>query len=211
MTSRVKYWRSGMGALALVGLISCLAAVLTISIGTASAAEQYRNYVMDQNYFSCEVPVGWDLVREKEKDEEYHIYEIILRKTPGASIYVSYYAKDNEDFSDYKNFLARNSKNILGETKNSREQYGPVKEIQLKGGKGFELERERLVYLFPQSKSDESAAIKELLYVLPSAAGGFYVLHYTAPQEFFEDLLPVFKKVAASFMPQKSEPLPKRP
>lgn len=116
-----------------------------------------------------------------------------------ASIYVSYYAKDNEDFSDYKNFLERNSKNILGETKNSREKYGPAKKIQLNGGKGFEIDRERLVYLSPQSKSDVSEAIKELLYVLPSVTDGFYVLHYTAPREYFEDLLPVFKKVAGSF------------
>lgn len=189
----------------LVGAISYFAVFLAIiSTGTVSAAEQYQNYVMDQNYFSCEIPTDWDLVREKEKDEEYHIYEIMLLKTPGASIYVSYYAEDNEDFIDYKNFLARNSKNILGETKNSRENYGPIKETQLNGGKGFELERERLVYLSLNSKSDASEAIKELLYVLPAATGGFYVLHYTAPKESFEDLLPVFKKVTTSFQPQKT-------
>lgn len=197
----------------LVGAISIFAAVLVISTGKVSAVEQYHNYVMDQNYFSCEIPIGWDLVREKERDEEYNIYEIMLTKSPGgkipASIYVSYYAKDNEDFSNYKNFLERNSKNIAGETQNSREKYGPVKKIQLKGGKGFELERERLIYLSPQSKSDVSEAIKERLYVLPSATGGFYVLHYTAPREYFEELLPVFKKVAESFIPQKSALLQK--
>ncbi|MBA4417420.1 MAG: hypothetical protein C0392_05880 [Syntrophus sp. (in: bacteria)] len=192
----------------LVGAISFIAAVFIISTGEALAAEQYYNYVMDQGYFSCEIPIDWDLVREKEKDEEYNIYEIRLIKSSGGktplSIYVSYYAKDNEDFSDYKSFLKRNSKNVAGETENSREKYGPVKKIQLNGGKGFELERERLVYLSPKSKSDASEAIKELLYVLPLAAGGFYVLHYTAPREYFEDLLPVFKKVAESFMPQQS-------
>ena len=192
----------------LVGAISFFAVVLIISTGKVSVAEQYHNYVMDQDYFSCEIPMGWNLVREEEKDEEYNIYEILLTKSSGgkipAAIYVSYYAKDNEDFSDYKNFLERNSKNIAGETKNFREKYGPVKKIQLKGGNGFELERERLVYLSPQSKFDVSEAIKELLYVLPSDTGGFYVLHYTAPREYFEELLPVFKKVAESFIPQKS-------
>lgn len=194
---------------ALLGGIGFFAAVLLIATGKGSAAGQYRNYVMDNNYFSCEIPVDWDLAREKEKDEEYRIYEIMLTPKSGgisAHIAVSYYAKDNEDFSDYKNFLARNSRNVLGETKNSREEYGPVKEMQLKGGAGFELGRERLVYLSPKSKSDESVAIKELLYVLPSAGGGFHVLRYEAHREHFEEHLPVFRKVASSFMPLVSEP-----
>jgi ankyrin repeat protein len=193
----------------LLGAIGFFAAVILIAAGKCSAAGQYRNYVMDNNYFSCEIPIDWELTREKEKDEEYRIYEIMLTPKGGqisASIVVSYYAKDNEDFSDHNNFLARNSRNILGETKNSREEYGPVKEVRLKGGAGFELGRERLVFLSPKSKSDASEAIKELLYVLPSSEGGFHVLHYKAPREFFDGLLPVFKKVAGSFMPLISEP-----
>lgn len=46
----------------LVGAIRFFAVVLIISTGKGSAAEQYHNYVMDQNYFSCEIPIDWDLV-----------------------------------------------------------------------------------------------------------------------------------------------------
>jgi hypothetical protein len=197
--------KTALRTLCISAIITMMGAIIVIDgQNQAASAEQYKSYVMDHNYFSCEIPIDWGLMRDEERDKEYNIYEILLTQASGASIYVSYYAKDNEDFSDYKNFLARNSKNIAGETQNSREKYGQVKKVQLNGGKGFELERERLIYLSPKSKSDLSEAIKELLYVIPSDTGGFYVLHYTAPSAYFEDLLPVFKKVAESFMPQKS-------
>ncbi|MBT0653084.1 hypothetical protein [Geomobilimonas luticola] len=188
---------------ALVGTIGLFVALLGLTVGDASAAGEYRPYVMDGSHFSCEIPTDWDLTRDEEKDEEYRIYGILLTKESGASIDISFYAADNEDFNGHKDFLKRNSTNILGETKNSREQYGPVKKVQLKGGQGFGLERERLVYLSPQSKSDASEALKELLYVLPAATGGFYVLHYSAPRELFQDSLPVFRRVADSFVPRK--------
>ena len=36
----------------------------------------FDRYAMDNNYFSCSVPAGWTLERDKDKDEEYKIYEI---------------------------------------------------------------------------------------------------------------------------------------
>jgi len=204
----LKTGRSNIAEYSFIIAVVVMTGATAIMAGQCQAAvQEYRNYVMDQDYFSCEIPMGWKLARDEEKDKEYNIYEILLTKSSGgkipASIYVSYYAKDNGDFNDYKDFLRRNSKNVAGETQNSREKYGPVRKIQFKGSEGFELERERSVFLSPQSKSDISEAIKELLYVLPSVTGGFYVLHYTAPREYFEDLLPVFKQVTESFMPQK--------
>jgi hypothetical protein len=189
----------------LAGTIGLFAVLLGITAGDASAVE-YRSYVMDRNQFSCEVPTDWDLTRDEERDDEYRIYGILLSRASGESIDVSFYAADNEDFDGHEDFLARNSTNVLGETKTSREYYGPVRKVRLKGGKGFELERESLVYLSPQSKSDTSQAQKELLYVLPAAAGGFYVLHYTAPRELFQASLPVFRRVADSFAPRKQAP-----
>jgi hypothetical protein len=169
----------------------------------ASASENYRKYVMDHDFFSCQIPAGWQLERDKAKDEEYRIYEIELigpssGKAP-VSIRVSYYARDNEDFRDYRNFIERNSRNALGEKDNKREHYGPVKETRLSGRVAFELDREMMSYLSPQSKSDESVEIKERLYVFPSATGGFYVLHYSAPASGFEKSLPVFRNVISSF------------
>ncbi len=171
--------------------------------GTSSKPQgQFKNYSMDNNYFSCSVPSAWTLEREKEKDEEYKIYEIQLLapksdKAP-ISVFVSYYAKDNEDFSDYQNFISRNSKNVLGETKSARETYEPAKKITLASRKGFELSNEVMEYLHPQSKSDESVQMKEKMYVLPGKSG-FYVLKFSAPKAAFMENLPVFEKIAKSF------------
>jgi hypothetical protein len=167
-----------------------------------TAAAQFKKYSMDHGYFSCVVPAAWSLEREKERDEDYRIFEIQLLapkadKAP-TSIFVSYYAKENEDFDGPSDFIDRNSTNALGETKSLRENYEPVKKITLAGRKAFELAREKLSYLHPESKSDESVQLKEKLYVLP-AKEGFYVLHFSAQKDLFDENLPVFEKIAKSF------------
>jgi len=174
------------------------------SSAAKEAPGEFRRYIMDKDYFSCEVPSDWQLQRDEEKDTEYKIYEIQLTG-PGdgkasTDIFVSYYAGDNEDFNDYKDFLNSNSKNIAGETKNSRENYGPVKKSRLNGSSAHELVRERMVYLYPKSKSDESIHLKEKLYVVP-AEEGFYVLHYSASSSVYRSHLPVFERVAGTFRP----------
>lgn len=185
-------------------------------------ARQLKKYTMDNNYFSCALPAGWRLEREKARDEEYKIYEIGLtapqegaaakpRPTRGisgagavqpdkspATIHVSYYAKDNTDFDGYEDFIERNSQNALGETKTEREVYEPVKKIKLNGRPASELARAKTVYLHPESKSDESVKLKEKLYILP-ARDGFYVLHFTAPETVFPRYLKTFEQVAGSF------------
>lgn len=162
----------------------------------------FTSYRMDSSYFSCEIPSIWDFKREKDQDEEYRIYEIELiapesDKAP-VTLFVSYYAGDNGDFDGYTDFIERNSSNALGETRNARENYGPVKKTVLGRRKVFELERERMVYLNPESKSDASVLLKEKLYIL-SAKDGFYVLHFTAPETLFLKYLPVFERVSRSF------------
>jgi len=179
-----------------IGLI-CLFALFSVPV---SVAEDYSRFVMDKQYYSCEIPSGWSLERTPERDEEYRIYEIqLLAPKGGTFIYVSYYAKDNEDFWGYEDFLRRNSRNVAGETKNSRENYGPVIESSLDGRKAFQLERERLVFLHPESKSDESTAMREFFYVVPASDGGFYVLHYASTKALYDGYLPVFKRIASSF------------
>jgi len=185
-----------------VGAISFLAVLIIVSAAGATAGERYQRYTMDQNYFSCDIPADWELIRDKDRDEDYKIYEIQLVRGV-ASIFVSYYAADNEDFNDYADYIKRNSRNVLGETRSARENYKPVKEITIGGRKGFELSRERLVYLHPQSKSDESMPLVEKQYVLP-AKEGFYVLHLSAPKTVFPDGLPVLEKIAESFRPGKN-------
>lgn len=189
-----------------VTLLSLAAAACAGSVKAApkarAAAPQYKTYAMDNKYFSCSIPAAWALERDKDKDEQYKIYEIQLLapksgKAP-TSIFVSYYAKDSEDFDGYQDYIDRNSTNALGETKSERENYEPVKKITLGKRKAFELSSETMEYLHPESKSDESVQLKEKLYVLP-AVEGFYVLKFNAPKTEFLENLPVFEKVAKSF------------
>lgn len=166
------------------------------------AAAQFKKYSMDHGYFSCSIPAAWSLEREKEKDEDYRIFEIQLL-APGTdkaatSVFVSYYAENNDDFDDYEDYIDRNSTNAMGETKSDRENYDPVKKIKLGGRRAFELGRERFVFLHPETKSDESVQLKEKLYVLP-AKKGFYVMHFSAPKDLFAENLPVFEKIAKTF------------
>jgi hypothetical protein len=163
---------------------------------------EFITYSMDSSFFSCKVPSSWYLKRDKDEDEEYRIYEIMLfapeSDKASVEVDVSYFAGDNEDFNGYADYIERNSKNVIGETKNSRETYEPVKKIVLNERNGFELSSERAVYLNPTTKSDESVELKEKIYVLP-AKDGFYVLHFTAPKTLFPKYLPVFEFISLSF------------
>jgi hypothetical protein len=159
-------------------------------------------YVMDSSFFSIEIPADWSMERNKEEDEKYRIYEIELfapaGDTASVKVYVSYYAEDNDDFNGYADFIKRNAANALGETKNSRETYEPVKRTILAGREGFILERERMVFISPESKSDASIDLKEIQYVLP-AKDGFYVLHYSASKTSFLKFLSAFERLSDTF------------
>lgn len=188
-------------AAVILALLCPLVAADNLSLPRSPAqATIFKPYVMEKDYFSCDIPADWELQRDAEEDAEYGIYEIYLyAPAPLTSINIRYFLKDNEDFSGYQDFLERNSKNALGETKNARENFGPITKTKLAGKGAFELRREEMVYLHPESKSDESASLKEILYVLPMKDGSFYVLHYAAKTEFFGDYLPAFERVVASF------------
>lgn len=184
-----------------VSMLSLLAAACAGAQAKGKAA-QFKDFAMENNYFSCSVPVSWSLERDKDKDEEYKIYEIQLLapvsgKAP-TSITVAFYAKDNADFNGHQDYINSNSKNVLGETKSARENYDPVKNITLAGRKAILLARERMVFLHPTTKSDESVQLKEKLYVLPAKAG-FYVLHFSAPKDSFLANVATFEKIAKSF------------
>ena len=185
-----------------VSMLSLMAAAACAGAPTESPGVQFKDYVMDNDYFSCSVPAAWRLERDKERDEEYKIYEIQLlapqAETAPVSVFVSYYARDNGDFNGHEDFVKSNSRNVAGETKTSREVFDPVRNITLAGRKGIELSRTRMVSLHPKSKSDESVLLQEKIYVLP-AKEGFYVLHFSAPETAFLTNLPVFEKIAASF------------
>ena len=154
------------------------------------------------DYFTCDIPASWEVKREKEKEAKTRIYKITLLapvsdKGPVA-IYAAYYSKGSKVFAVYKDFIERNSKNILGETESPTEKFGPVKETILAGLKAFEFESEIKEYIHPENKSEESVQLKEKIYVLP-AKEGFYALRFSAPKAAFTENLPVFERIAKSF------------
>lgn len=185
-------------------LLFCLPAALTAR--EAVRPPESKVYVMDNNYFSCVIPADWQFTRDASYEEEDGIYGIELA-APGsgrapALIFVTYYAPGNADFKGHDDFLARNSKNSLGETKSPTETYGPVRKADVgkSKAKGFSLARERKRFLHPEGKSEESVVLRELLYVVPAAAkGGFHVLHFSAPGADYGKHLPVFRRLADSF------------
>ncbi len=188
--------------LMVIPMVSLMTVSACAGAQAKSHAAKFKPYAMDNKYFTCVIPADWTLQRDKDQDEEYKIFEIQLISPKASkdtvSIKVSFFAKDNEDFNGYEDFISRNSKNALGETKSARENYAPVKKMALNGRKGFELSSETMEYLHPESKSDESVRMKEKIYVLP-AKSGFYVIRFSAPKEDYAATLGVFEKVARSF------------
>jgi len=190
---------NGMERAAVVAVACSL--VLALPWAPARGQETaFEPYVMEHGYFSCDIPAGWDVRRDPAEDEDYRIFEIALDAPARfTSISVRCLLEDNADFAGYKDFLDRNSRNVLGETDNAREHYGPVTKTTLDGKPAFALKRDRMTYLHPESTSDESVRLIEDLYVLPMKDGSFYVLHYTAEADAYEEFRPVFERVVRSF------------
>lgn len=185
-------------------LLFCLPAVPTAR-GAVKPPES-KVYAMDKDYFSCVIPADWKFARDTSYEEEDGIYGIELT-APGsgkapAVIFVTYYAPGNADFRDKDDFIRRNSRNALGETKSPTETYGPVRKTAVGKAKApaFTMVNEEKRFLHPESKSEESVVMKEMFYVVPAAAeGGFHVLHFSAPRADYGRYLPVFRRLADSF------------
>ena len=163
---------------------------------------KYTNYNMES--FTCEIPGAWELKRDTVKEMKTKVRKLELSGPRAENaplfIYATHYRKGSSAFVDYKDFIERNSKNILGETESDTEKFSLVKETSLAGKKAFEFDSEIKEYLHPESKSDESVMIKEKFYVIP-AKDGFFVLHYYSPSSAFNKHLPAFKKLVATFKP----------
>ena len=155
--------------------------VIAVFPGTSESSEQFIKYAMDNNYFTCEIPAIWQFERDKETDAEYKIYEIQLigpsADNASSEIYVSYYAQDNEDFTDYNIFLVRNSKNILGETKSKRENYGPVNKVVLMAAKPLNLSANGwCTYILKASRMRVSISKRNYMYCLPKKGFTFFTI-----------------------------------
>ena len=170
----------------------------------AKSAQAAKDTRYNMESFTCEIPGGWEVKRDKEKEVKAKIRKLELlgprAENAPVLIYAAHYRKGSAAFTDYKDFIDRNSKNILGETESETEKFSLVKETSLAGKKAFEFDSEIKEYLHPESKSDESVVIKEKFYVIPGG-DGFFVLHYYAPASAFDKHLPVFNKLVSTFKP----------
>ncbi len=189
---------------------------------SARAAMKSKDADKDNPYFSCWLPSDWrkKITKrkgsdcEKLKSEELDDYDAMLlkeicendmarekfliellgpagKKVP-TIIYLSYSGNGGK-FDDYKDFMEANSKSLI-----KTDKYAPVKKITVAGRKAFYIGRESRRYLDLNGKSEETAAIKESLFVLPGK-DGFYVLHYYALKSDFPKHLKTFNRITETF------------
>jgi len=168
---------------------------------TEKTSPVFQKFEAYNGFFCCEVPAeGWELQFDEELDSTGE-YEMKLMNGP-MLIDVIYYTPQQFSFTDHQDFIQRNTRNVLGETRNARETYGPAEPVEDHGMKAFRIERRRQVYLHPESKSDESMDLKEKLYVVPSEAG-FFVLEFSGPAALYDEHLATFEKIFSTFKPGK--------
>jgi len=149
-------------------------------------------------YFTCVTPEGWQRVDNDPDHGDKKIYMIEFNgpRIEGAPIMilVSYYGAGNRDFNDYKDFVVRNTTNVMDEV------LAVAEKTAVNGYDALTFEREEKTFLHPKSKDDTAVMIKEKFYViLGRDRKGFFVLNYYAPTSVYADNLPVFEKVAGSF------------
>ena len=100
-----------------------------------------KDFQAANGYFSCEVPAhGWEERSDPEMDPEYHEYNLsLVRSTAQGAVMidVTYYAPESDSFTGPEDFIKRNTRNALGETKNARETYGQAEHVEDHGLKAF--------------------------------------------------------------------------
>jgi hypothetical protein len=167
-----------------------------------AVSEGFKRFTMDKEYFLCDIPVSWEFLKTDERKAKKGVYGVELlgpRMNNAPTIaYVTFYLNGNIYFSDFNNFIERNSKDIFGDTKTETDTYGPVEKIKLNGKFAYRLEREVQTNIDPESKAGKFIMIKEKLYVIPSDKG-FHVLHFMVSSSAYSKYLPVFEEMVYSF------------
>ncbi len=157
----------------------------------------YKMYTMDSNFFSCLIPSEWKIERDADKDKKNSVYKLTLIHPSNSkvNIVLKYYAPQSG--KNYKEFIETNSKTEDGKLEGPNEKYEAVKEIKVSGKKAFEINRKFKEFESLESKS-ESWWLKEKIIVVP-AKKGFYTLSFSADENVFQKILPVFDNVVKSF------------
>ncbi len=127
-----------------------------------------------------------------------------------------YYASENPVYPSANDYIEKFSQPILGVSL-SEDQYGPVTIADVAGRVALSFERLKYEYsadpdrVYPDNgdgkvyEQGEMMAVsfpaRERFVVVPAKAQGFYSLRYSAPAEYFNELLPIFEHIVTSFQP----------
>jgi len=171
------------------------------------------------DYFSCEIPVKWSkgspLYGDPQDDK--NIYGITLDGPRWGElplrISVNFFAEGNPLYRSIDHYLRLFAQPALGVALGG-DSYGPVAVVTVSGRSAWVFERIKNEYL-PLNNFDEPVIPdgrvyerKEMMarpvparqkFVVIPAATGFYALRYSAPVEDFEEFLPDFERVTATF------------
>jgi hypothetical protein len=148
-------------------------------------------------YFSIVVPANWSFNDDDGSDPKSYMITLAGPKAENAPVMISieYYAKGNDDFNDYVDFVKRNTWDSL-----TGKPLAEAQKITINGNKVLWFEVTKKTFLDPESKSDASVILKEKFYMLlDKDRQGFFVLHYSAPEEVYVQNLPAFENVAGTF------------
>lgn len=173
--------------------------------------EPYEKFVMDHDYFTCLIPAKWELKRDKEGDEKAGIFEIRLIKpdkakpedgekhfSPDPLIYAGYYTKNNNQNKTYEGFMKEYNDLMQKREGSEKSRYDKPKHIIFNGEEAVEHAYE--VYQeVPRGPLFTTKYWLKARFIAIKAEGGFYVLAYKSPKEFYDEYLPVFEEVVRSF------------
>lgn len=171
----------------------------------------FDKFVMDHDYFACDLPAHWKLARDKEGDEKAGIFEISLTMPdkakpedgeiyffPDPLIYAGYYAKNNKQNKTYESFIKDYKELALKREGSDKSRYEKPKEIIFNGKEATEITYE--VYQdIPRGPLFETKYWLKAKFLIIKAREGFYVLAFKSPREFYDEYLPVFEAAAKTF------------
>lgn len=180
-----------------------------------AASPELTEYVSEGNYFTCLVPAGWSRYEAPDPSGELtKVYGIATYQGGIGSrveISVKYYAKDNKLQKTAEQFIEMHAKPLFGAA-DEGENYGPVRDILVKGVKSKTFERKRYEYedhvYDPKTERyytplhPRKFEMIERFIVIPGREG-FFVLLYEASPDRLKGHEPVFEKVLNSFTAKK--------
>lgn len=173
-----------------------------------------------RNFFSCEVPADWHkdttcfgLTQDEKKVYGFSLTGPYTGDIP-LRISIYYYAEGNLYHKSIERYIGTFSQPAAFEGSS----YGRITPVKVSGRNAKMFERTKNEYV-PISNiirpSDEPAKNDPRVYerremkarpvpmrerfVVISAESGFYALRYTAPADRYQEFLPVFENVTASF------------